>query len=203
METILLNITDSLRQTSMIEWIGTIFGLLTVWYSVKSNILTWPTGMISVAAYGILFFRIHLYADTLLQIFFFLMSVWGWWNWSLKKNNEHELPITTLSLPERIKIFALMLAFTLVSGFLFHRYTDAHIPFWDSTITGMSVTAQILLVKKKFENWILWIAVNILSIGVYCYKHVYLTAILYFIFLIMAIKGYLEWKRQIKVQKES
>lgn len=194
------NILQSLQQTTLLEWIGTIFGLLTVWYSVKANILCWPTGMISVGAYAVLFFQIHLYADAILQIFFFVVSAIGWWKWSKKANNNHELPITMLSSKSRVGIFFLMIACILISGFLFAHFTDAHIPFWDSTASGMSVTAQILLLKKKFENWILWIIVDILSIGIYFYKHVYLTMILYAVFLVMATMGHFEWLRLYKQQ---
>lgn len=183
---------------STLEWIGTIFGLLTVWYSVKENILCWPTGMISVAAYGALFFSIKLYADTLLQIFFFVVSIIGWWQWARKDEHQEKLHITFLSAKNRVGILLLMIVCIVLCGSLFAAFTDAHIPFWDSTIAGMSVTAQLLLIRKKFENWILWISVNILSIGVYYYKAVYLTAFLYVVFLVMSTQGLLEWKKQLQ-----
>ena len=193
---------EIVKQITWIEWIGTIFGLLTVWYSVKSNILTWPTGIISVTAFGVLFFQIKLYSDALLQIFFLVMCIAGWWNWSLKKNDQKELPITYLKDKDRYKIAGLMLGFIILSGWFFSSFTDAHIPLWDSTATGISITAQLLLIRKKFETWFLWIIVDILSIGIYLYKEVYLTTFLYVVFLCMAIKGYFEWKKQIVKQKE-
>lgn len=198
MEAIFTNLIISLQKISITEWIGTIFGLLTVWYSVKENILCWPTGMISVAAYSILFFSIKLYADTLLQVFFFIVSILGWVAWAKRDKDNQELHITLLSKRDRILIFLLMIVCIILSGSLFSYYTDAHIPFWDSTATGMSVTAQLLLIRKKFENWILWIIVNILSIGIYFYKEVYLTTFLYVVFLCMATKGFFEWKKQLK-----
>jgi nicotinamide mononucleotide transporter len=191
-------ILTSLQQVTLVEWVGTIFGLLTVWYSVKANILCWPTGMISVAAYAILFFNIKLYADTLLQIFFFIVSIIGWWQWSKRDKNDQTLPVTILSNLNRVLIFFLMIVCIVSSGYLFSRFTDAHIPFWDSTVTGMSVTAQLLLIRKKFENWILWIIVDVLSIGIYFYKEVYLTSFLYLVFLGMATKGFFEWKKQLQ-----
>ena len=193
MTSIWMNIWQTVQQTTWLEWVGTVFGLLTVWYSVKANILCWPTGMVSVAAYAILFFHIHLYADALLQIFFFVVSALGWWQWSKKANNDHELPITMLNSKNRISIFFFMVACILFSGWFFSKFTDAHIPFWDSTATGMSVTAQLLMMRKKLENWILWILVDILSIGIYYYKQVYLTTGLYAVFLIMATMGHFEW----------
>lgn len=194
---------EIIRQITWVEWVGTIFGLLTVWYSVKSNVLTWPTGMVSVAAYAVLFFQIKLYADAMLQVFFFIMCAIGWWNWSLKRNGQKELPITFLKNNDRYKILGLMVFFILLSGLVFSKFTDAHIPFWDSTATGMSIAAQLLLIRKKFETWILWIIVDMLSIGIYFHKEVYLTMFLYVVFLCMATQGYFEWKRKFLKQNES
>jgi nicotinamide mononucleotide transporter len=193
-------VLTALQQITLAEWVGTIFGLLTVWYSVKANILCWPTGMVSVAAYAVLFFNIKLYADTLLQVFFFVVSILGWWQWSRRDKNDLELPITILSNSDRFLILLLMIVCILSSGLLFSQFTDAHIPFWDSTVTGMSVTAQLLLIRKKFENWILWILVDVLSIGIYFYKEVYLTSFLYFVFLCMATKGFFEWKKRLPIR---
>lgn len=120
----------------------------------------------------------------------------------IKKNDQKELPITYLKDKDRYKIAGLMLGFIILSGWFFSSFTDAHIPFWDSTATGISITAQLLLIRKKFETWFLWIIVDILSIGIYLYKEVYLTTFLYVVFLCMAIKGYFEWKKQIVKQKE-
>jgi nicotinamide mononucleotide transporter len=198
-----IGLMEIIRQITWVEWVGTIFGLLTVWYSVKSNVLTWPTGMVSVAAYAVLFFQIKLYADAMLQVFFFIMCAIGWWNWSLKRNGQKELPITFLKNNDRYKILGLMVFFILLSGLVFSKFTDAHIPFWDSTATGMSIAAQLLLIRKKFETWILWIIVDMLSIGIYFHKEVYLTMFLYVVFLCMATQGYFEWKRKFLKQNES
>ncbi|MCC7459779.1 MAG: nicotinamide mononucleotide transporter [Proteobacteria bacterium] len=199
----MIGLMEIIRQITWVEWVGTIFGLLTVWYSVKSNVLTWPTGMVSVAAYAVLFFQIKLYADAMLQVFFFIMCAIGWWNWSLKRNGQKELPITFLKNNDRYKILGLMVFCILLSGLVFSKFTDAHIPFWDSTATGMSIAAQLLLIRKKFETWILWIIVDMLSIGIYFHKEVYLTMFLYVVFLCMATQGYFEWKRKFLKQNES
>ncbi|MFL5732421.1 MAG: nicotinamide riboside transporter PnuC, partial [Chloroflexia bacterium] len=180
------------------EIVGVAFGLLSVWLTVKVSLWCWPIGIISVAAFAILFFEIKLYADMLLQIFFLVTSFLGWYYWLHGGREKAELPITTLSRPQ-VALLGVGLAISIyVVGYMFSTYTDAHIPFWDATASGMSVLAQLLLMRKMLENWYLWIAVDILSIGIYIYKQVNLTAALYLIFLILSIGGLLDWRRALK-----
>jgi len=180
---------------TLYEIVGVFFGLLSVWLAVKQSIRCWPTGIVSVAAFALLFFEIKLYADLLLQIFFLVTSIAGWYFWLHGGRVRTELPITTLPRTQ-IALLGVCLALSIyLVGYIFSSYTDAHIPFWDAAASGMSVLAQILLMRKKLENWYLWIAVDILSVGIYLYKQVYLTAGLYVIFLALAIGGLLEWRK--------
>jgi nicotinamide mononucleotide transporter len=184
---------------SAAEIVGVVFGLLSVWLTVRRSIWCWPTGIVSVAAFAVLFFDIKLYADMGLQIFFLATSFMGWYYWLRGGRNKTELPITTLT-PNQVALLGLGLVVSvLVVGYLFSMYTDAHIPFWDATASGMSVLAQVLLMRKKLESWYLWIAVDVLSIGIYIYKDVLLTAGLYVLFLLLAIGGLLEWRKALRV----
>ncbi|HEX9987556.1 MAG TPA: nicotinamide riboside transporter PnuC [Chloroflexia bacterium] len=181
------------------EIIGVVFGLLSVWLTVKRSIWCWPTGIVSVAAFAILFFDIKLYADMGLQIFFLATSFMGWYYWLRGGRNQTELPISTLT-PSQVALIGVgLVASVFAVGYLFSMYTDAHIPFWDATASGMSVLAQLLLMRKKLESWYLWIAVDVLSIGIYIYKDVLLTAGLYVVFLLLAIGGLLEWRKALRV----
>jgi nicotinamide mononucleotide transporter len=183
---------------SVAEIVGVVFGLLSVWLTVRRSIWCWPTGIVSVAAFAILFFDIKLYADMGLQIFFLATSFMGWYYWLRGGRNNTELPITTLT-PNQVALIGLgLIASVFAVGYLFSMYTDAHIPFWDSTASGMSVLAQLLLMRKKLESWYLWIAVDVLSIGIYIYKDVLLTAGLYVVFLLLAIGGLLEWRKALR-----
>jgi len=180
------------------EWIGVAFGFLSVYLTVKQNVWCWPTGIISVIAFVVLFYEIKLYVDVGLQIFFVVTSLQGWYYWLYGGQYKTELPISFLN-KKQIEILTLTLALSvLVIGYAFDTYTDAHIPFWDAAASGLSVVAQILLMRKKFENWYLWIAVDILSIGIYLYKSVYLTAGLYVVFLGLAISGLVAWRNSLK-----
>jgi nicotinamide mononucleotide transporter len=141
--------------------------------------------------------------DVGLQVFFTVTSLQGWYYWLYGGQNKTELPVSFLTRTQ-IAVLALALALcVLVIGYVFDTYTDAHIPFWDATASGLSVVAQILLMRKKFENWYLWIAVDVLSIGIYLYKEVYLTAGLYLVFLILAIGGLLAWRNSLKLASSS
>ena len=196
--TLLQSLQKALSDMSLTEIIGTITGFACVFLTVRAHILCWPIGILSCIAFAKLFFDIKLYADAILQLFFIATSVWGWWGWLHGGEKRSELPISRMTLRETVTQFGITLAAILTVGWMFKSYTDAHLPFWDSTISGLSVTAQILLVRKKIENWILWIVVDVLSIGVYWYKQVYLTSILYAVFLVLATQGLLEWRRRFK-----
>lgn len=180
---------------SAYEIIGVVFGLLSVWLTVKRSIWCWPTGIVSVAGFALLFLEIKLYADMLLQVFFLITSVAGWYLWLHGGRNRTELPISTLSRKQLLALGVGLALSIYVVGYMFSTYTDAHIPFWDATASGMSVLAQVLLMRKKLENWLLWIAVDVLSIGIYTYKQVYLTAGLYVVFLVLATGGLIQWRK--------
>lgn len=177
------------------ELVGVAFGLLSVYLTVRENIWCWPTGIVSVIAFAVLFFDIKLYADMLLQIFFLVTGFQGWYYWLYGGKNRGELPISQLDQAQVLALGAGLVVAVAAIGYLFDTYTDAHIPFWDAAASGMSVLAQVLLMRKKIENWYLWIAVDVLSIGIYIYKAVYLTAGLYVVFLALAIAGLLAWRR--------
>lgn len=183
------------------EIIGVVFGLICVALTVRQNILSWPAGIISTVAFMFLFFEIKLYADTALQIFYLVTGFYGWYLWKHGGTNKTELKVRTL--PKRKRIFyilALVPAVYLMSLFL-RTFTDASLPFFDSLASTLSIFAQILLMKKWLENWVLWIVVDILSIGIYIYKDVYLTAGLYAIFLILATTGFITWYKAWKKQR--
>jgi nicotinamide mononucleotide transporter len=181
---------------SPLELTGVLFGLLTVYFSVKQSIWTWPTGIVSVSAFGLLFYEIKLYADMCLQLFFLWSCIQGWYFWLHGGEHRTELKISLLTLKQRVLISLGVIACVLLIGSLFHAFTDAALPYLDSTASGMSVVAQLLMMRKKLEHWYLWIMVDILSIGIYLYKDIPLTAGLYLVFLLLCIKGVMEWRRE-------
>jgi len=178
-----------------IEVAGVAFGLWSVWLTIKERISSWPVGIVNIVLFMILFFSVKLYADFGLQIVFLVLSVYGWWVWLHPRPGKQEVPVTLL--PTRVRVGALgaSVSATFAMGFLLSHYTDAALPFWDSTTTVLSVVAQYLMARKNLECWYLWISADVLYVGIYAYKDLFLTSGLYAIFLVLAISGLLRWRK--------
>jgi nicotinamide mononucleotide transporter len=188
---------------SYVELIGTLFGLFSVYFASRANILTWGTGIVNEVFLFILFFQVQLYADMFLQVYFFIVTIYGWHNW---KTNTAEKMISEINFTNKLLLAAAIFIFSLLSGFLFsniHLYlpeyfkVKAAYPFIDSFVMVSSIVATVLLAKKKIENWYLWIAVDLVCVVLYFKKGVYFLSIEYFIFLGLASYGLYHWKKQL------
>jgi len=187
-------ITNQFSNTSLLEWVGTLSGFACVYLAAKQNILNWPVSIISVLAYAVLFFEYKLYGDSVLQLYFLGTAIYGWYYWH-KRKEEHRKPIVSYSVR---KMFLAFVATAILSGLLglfLDYYTDTNVPYVDGFCTAMSFVAQFLMTRKVLQNWILWIVVDICYIPLYLYKDLALTAVLYFLFLILATIGYLDWRK--------
>jgi nicotinamide mononucleotide transporter len=188
---------------SYVELIGTLFGLASVFFASKANILTWGTGIVNEVFLFILFFQVQLYADMFLQVYFFIVTLYGWYKWNATTS---ENKISETSFKNKIFLTITILIGTLISGFLFnniHLYLpkyfkiQAAYPFTDSFVMVSSIVATILLARKKIENWYLWIAVNLVAVVLYFKKGVFFLSLEYFIFLGLASYGHYHWKKQL------
>ncbi len=186
---------------SYVELIGTFFGLFAVYWASKANILTWPASIINEAAFFLLFFQVHLYSDMLLQVFFFVATLYGWYNW---KSAPGFRKITTLSNFSRWVWFFVALGGTLALGTLvahIHQLLPSFFPvkasfaYPDAFTTTASMIATILLARKKIENWLIWMVVDVVCIFLYFIKGIQVVAVEYFIFLILCIFGWYNWKK--------
>lgn len=193
---------------SYIELIGTILYLLSVWLIAKKNILTWPIGIVSVILYAILFYQIRLYADTFEQCYYLFASIYGWWLWNKAKNDvESKVEIKVSNKKILIITVIVTIAFSFLLYILVSRLNiliptifvaPAEFPFLDSLTTIMSFVAMLLLVRKRIESWIYWIIVDAIGIWLYYIKDVKFLSVLYIILLIIAIKGLVEWRGNIR-----
>jgi nicotinamide mononucleotide transporter len=183
---------------SAYEVIGFAFGLLCVILTIRESIWTWPAGIVSVVAFGLLFFRIRLYADMALQGFYVVTGFIGWWSWKFGGERGTELRIRALGHRARLLLLALLVPSVAAMRWYLVTFTDASLPFWDSLASTLSVFAQVLLMRKVFENWVLWITVDVLSVGIYVTKGVYLTAALYVVFLGLAVLGFRGWRARLE-----
>lgn len=180
-----------------IEIVAAVFGVISVFLSVRQNIWSWPTAIVNVGLYIIVFYESKLYADTGLQVVYVVLNAYGWYHWLYGGKNRTELPVTRTSPRLGAFLVALGLTGTAVIGTLLARKTDAALPYVDALTTSTSLVAQWMMTRKLLENWILWVSVDVIYIGMYIYKSLYVTAVLYLIFLILSAIGYLEWKRSL------
>jgi len=180
---------------STLELFAAVTGAISVWLSVRQNIWSWPTAIVNVVLYAVVFWEAKLYADMGLQIIYAVLSIYGWYEWLYGGEGRTRLRVTRTT--PRLGVLLTLIAATgsALLGTLLHRTTDAALPFMDSALTSASLVAQWQMTKKLLENWLLWIAVDVLYVGMFIYKGLYLTAGLYAVFLVLAVKGYVDWRR--------
>lgn len=198
---ILQGIFDGIKELSILEVLGVFFGLLSVIYAKRESILVFPTGIISVLIYVYLCFNTRLYADMSINAYYFVMSVYGWYYWSRKDDTRHRTPITKNSKKDWFwSITTLLVSFVILSQLLIH-FTDSDVPIIDALTTSIFFVGMQLMAKKKIENWLAWIIADFISIPLYYYKGLVLTSFQFFVFFIIAIFGYISWKKTLELSK--
>ena len=185
-----------------IELLGSIFGLLYILFSIKQNIWCWPIGFITSALYIYVFFVSKFYADMGLQVYYLVISLYGWYHWMFgaKNKKQDDLKITKTGLRVGIILFLTNAVTFIFIAYILVNFTDSEIPYWDAFTTSASFVATWMLARKMIEHWIIWIIVDLVSLGLYIYKGLYPTVILFAVYTILALLGYLEWKKAIKKQ---
>ncbi|MCP4976434.1 MAG: nicotinamide mononucleotide transporter [Maribacter sp.] len=183
----------------VLEIVAVIFGLLSVWFSKQNNILVYPTGMISTSIYVYLLFQWGLIGDMMINGYYFVMSVYGWYVWTRKVDATHFTPITRATMKEHrisLVIFCATLIFVYVVYQMFDKWTS-WTAYVDTVTTAVFFVGMWLMAKRKIENWIYWIVGDIISIPLYFYKGFTFTSLQYLIFTVIAVYGYLAWKKNI------
>ena len=182
-----------------LEIIAVIFGLLSVWFSKKNNIWVFPTGMISTSIFVYLLFKWELLGDMLINAYYFIMSVYGWYIWTRKVDKVNVTPITQTNQLEKLQSFFIFIAtliFVFIVYYSFDKWKD-WVAYADTFTTGIFFVGMWLMAKRKIENWIYWIIGNIVSVPMYFYKGLTFTSFQYLIFTFIAIAGYLAWKKNL------
>ena len=184
-----------------IELCGTLFGLIYVWLSIRQNLHTWTAGIITSLLYCWVFYEAKFYAGMGLQVYYLVISVYGLWSWrhgGEKGTAGEKLQVSHTSTDLWMKLFILNLFLTLLMYFLLGRYTDSPIPFGDAFTTSLSIIATWMLARKKIEQWLVWIFVDLISCGLYLYRGLYPTVFLFLVYTVMAGIGYYEWRKELK-----
>ncbi len=200
------NILDS----TWMEIVAATLGVVSVWYAKKANILVYPTGIVSVLLYVFICFKAQLYADMGINAYYFIFSVYGWIMWSRKNEDKEELPVTYSSRKTwLISIGVFVVSIFIIWGLLriFKAndmvYWSTFVPYTDTFTTAVAILGMWLMAVKKVENWLFWIAADVVSVPLYLYKGLVFTSLQYFIFLVIAVMGYFEWRRLAKENKEA
>lgn len=188
---------QNLIDSSWLEGIAVFFGILSVWYAKKENILVFPTGIISVVIYIYICFFAKLYADMGINFVYFVMSIYGWYMWSRKDDAKPVIPISWSTKKDHIISAIMLIGFFFTLSYFLTNYTDSNVPIIDSTTTSIFIVGMWLMARKKIENWIYWIIGDIISIPLYFYKDLALTSIQFTVFLVLAIMGFIEWRRKL------
>ena len=187
---------------SPVTWLEIVAFVLSVWMVVcnmRVDPLAWPLAIVASLLYGLLFAASKLYGEAGLQIFFAVIAAWGWWQWRFgTQDGGAPLVVRHPAWPAGLKLAALTLAAWPLLGLLLDHATDSDVPYFDAFPTAFSVAGQWLLGRKYVENWPTWVLVNVVSIGLFAVKGLWLTVALYALFAVMALAGWRAWARLAK-----
>ena len=193
-----------------LEIIGTLIGLVYLWLEYKASVYLWIVGVIMPAIYIFVYYRAGLYADFGINIYYLIAAIYGWMVWTQQKSRvlqkKHdlsekahgELPISTC--PRKVWLpLSLVFVVTFVGiGWILINFTDSNVPWLDSFTTALSIVGMWMLVQKYLEQWLAWIAVDVVSCGLYTYKDLFFTSVLYGLYALIAVLGYMKWKKMIQ-----
>ena len=180
---------------SPLEIIAAIFGAIAVYLSARENIWSWPTAIVNVGLYAIVFYQARLYAEMGLQIVYLVLSIYGWYNWLYGGAQRAVLNVSRASLRTLALLVLIIAAGSFVLGNTLATSTNAVLPYLDSTLAVTSLAAQWLMTRKVLQNWLLWIAVDVVYVPMFISRGLLATAVLYAVFLVLAVLGYITWRR--------
>jgi nicotinamide mononucleotide transporter len=179
-----------------IEIAAALLGVINVLLVVRRSTWNYPFGIAMVSLYFFVFWDAKLYSDALLQVFFLLIQLYGWWAWFHAQHVDHGVAVGWMDWKRRFSWTAGTAVAVIVWGSGMARFTDAAAPYADATIAGLSVAAQILQSLRRVECWVLWVAVDALAIGLFAWRGLFVTSALYALFFVLAVVGLFEWRRR-------
>ena len=186
-----------------IEILGAILGIAYIFFSIRQNILTWPVGLLTSMLYVWVFLVSKLYAEMVLQFYYVVISFYGWYKWLYGNRNSSETTLKVSRLTIRLGfILSLITAFIFVLIWIvLKKYTDSIVPVADALATALSIIATWMLARKILEHWLIWIFVDIFSIWLFWYKELYPTVFLFVVYTVMAVVGFIDWKKDFVKRK--
>ncbi|MEL6559300.1 MAG: nicotinamide riboside transporter PnuC [Bacteroidota bacterium] len=202
MQEFLNGVVAGVKATGLLEWVAVFFGITSVIFSMLRRVLVYPTGIVSVVIYVYIAFEYKLYADAGVNLYYFIMSVYGWYFWANGKQENSQVVISANNRFENLQsLLILITSFVVISQILI-RFTDSDVPYWDATTTSFAITGMWLMARKKVENWIAWIITDMISVPLYFYKGLFLTSFQFFVFTILAFVGFMTWQSTLRNQRK-
>ena len=183
--------------TTPLEILGFVTGAIYVYLNTRQNITSWFFGIANALLYAAVFWQVRLYADMSLQGYYFFTSIYGWWMWKFGGESHNGINVTRTPTRLYLVFGLIFLIVTALWGYLLGKFTNASLTYADSALTIVSLIGQWMMARKYLENWILWIIADACYVVMYFYKDLHLTAILYAVFLALAVAGYIQWKRDV------
>jgi nicotinamide mononucleotide transporter len=188
---------QNILDTTWIEFVAVFFGIASVWFAKKENTLVYPTGIVNVLIFVYLCYDAGLYANMGINLFYFIMSIYGWYSWTRKDANEKVLPISRCTLPYLGVLLVILVVLFFGLRYMLKQFTDSTFQDIDAFTTSLYVIGMWLMARKKLENWIAWIIGDIIAIPLYAASGLLFSGFQYLVFLIIAILGYIEWRRKL------
>lgn len=180
---------------SPLEIVAAVFGAVAVYLSARENIWSWPTAIVNVGLYTIVFYQSRLYAEMGLQVVYLVLSIYGWYNWLHGGVQRMVLHVSRASLRTLLLLALVVAAGSFALGNTLATRTNAVLPYLDATLAVTSLAAQWLMTRKVLENWLLWIAVDVVYVPMFVSRGLIATAVLYAVFLVLAVLGFISWRR--------
>ncbi len=183
----------------ILEMVAVVFGFLSVWYAKRENILVFPTGIISTGIFVYILWIFGLLGDMLINAYYFSMSIYGWYIWTRKVDATHFIPITRTNTREKLwSVFLFFATVVFVVGvYMYFEKFNTWTAYVDTFTTAIFFVGMWLMARKKLENWTFWIIGDVISVPLYLYKGLIFTSLQYFLFTIIAVLGYLAWKKNL------
>ena len=198
-----MDISQLISAIDPLEFVGLIIGLLYLYLEYKANIWLWPVGVIMPLVYIVICYQSKFYADMGIYIYYFFVSIYGWYIWSKSLKQTDEILISHLPRRYLVKLATIFLITFAVIAYVLIRFTDSPVPYGDSFTTSLSILAMWMLAHKYIEQWLLWIVVNIVSTGLYFWKGLDTTAVLFIVYSIIPVFGYFKWKKMMVEQQQN
>jgi nicotinamide mononucleotide transporter len=183
-----------------VELLGAILGILYIFFSIRQSILTWPVGLLTSLLYVWVFFVSKLYADMGLQIYYVFISIYGWYEWLRGNETTKSGPIKVCHLSGKLAsiLSVVSLLLFLLIWYILKQFTDSPVPVADALATALSIVATWMLARKILEHWLVWIFVDAFSMGLFWYKNLLPTVMLFGVYTVMAVIGYVEWRKELR-----